>query len=87
MWRSASSFFIGVVGLTAFRVLMVWVYDRSGESMLVHASYIACALTLTPLALAGVAFLARYLRRGRCAVGAVGQSGIIPPRYAGGFYA
>ena len=41
---------------------MVWVYDRSGESMLVvmlmHASYTACALILTPLALAGVAFLA-----------------------------
>jgi hypothetical protein len=55
-------FFIAVVGLTAFRVLMVWVYDRSGESMLVamlmHASYTACALILTPLALAGVAFLA-----------------------------
>jgi uncharacterized protein len=55
-------FFISVVGLTAFRVLMVWVYDRSGESMLVamlmHASYTACALILTPLALAGVAFLA-----------------------------
>jgi hypothetical protein len=54
--------FISVVGLTAFRVLMVWVYDRTGESMLVamlmHASYTACALILTPLALAGVAFLA-----------------------------
>jgi uncharacterized protein len=55
-------FFISVVGLLAHRVLMVWVYDRSGESMLVampmHASYTACALILTPLALAGVAFLA-----------------------------
>jgi uncharacterized protein len=55
-------FFIAVVGLTAYRVLMVWVYDRTGESMLVamlmHASYTACALILTPLALAGVAFLA-----------------------------
>jgi uncharacterized protein len=55
-------FFISVVGLLAYRVLMVWVYDRSGESMLVamlmHASYTACALILTPLALAGVAFLA-----------------------------
>src|SRR5215207_583779 len=55
--------FISVVGLTAFRVLMVWVYDRSGESMLVagvlmHASYTAFTLILTPLALAGVAFLA-----------------------------
>jgi hypothetical protein len=55
-------FFISVVGLTAFRVLMVWVYERTGESMLLamlmHASYTACALILTPLALAGVAFLA-----------------------------
>ena len=54
--------FISVVGLTAYRVLMVWVYERTGESMLVamlmHASYTACALILTPLALAGVAFLA-----------------------------
>ena len=50
-----------VGGLPAYRVLMVWVYDRT-ESMLVamlmHASYTACALILTPLALAGVAFLA-----------------------------
>jgi len=55
-------FFISVVGLTAYRVLMVWVYDHTGESMfvamLMHASYTACALILTPLALAGVAFLA-----------------------------
>jgi hypothetical protein len=54
--------FISVVGLTAYRVLMVWVYDRTCESMLVailmHASYTACALILTPLGLAGVAFLA-----------------------------
>ena len=44
-------FFISVAGLTAYRVLMVWVYDRTGESMLVamlmHASYTACALILT----------------------------------------
>jgi hypothetical protein len=55
--------FISVAGLTAFRVLMVWVYDRTGESMLVagvlmHASYTAFTFILTPLALAGVAFLA-----------------------------
>jgi uncharacterized protein len=56
-------FFISVVGLTAFRVLMVWVYDRTGESMLVagvlmHASYTGFTFILTPLGLAGVAFLA-----------------------------
>ena len=52
---------------------MVWVYDRTGESMLVamlmHASYTASTLILIPLALAGVAFLACYLRSGSRAVG------------------
>jgi hypothetical protein len=58
--------FITVAGLTAFRVLMVWVYDRSGESMLVagvlmHTSYTACTFILGPhlgpLGISGVAFL------------------------------
>jgi hypothetical protein len=54
--------FISVVGLTAFRVLMVWVYDRTGESMLVagvlmHTSYTACTFILGPLGISGVAFL------------------------------
>ena len=58
--------FITVAGLTAFRVLMVWVYDRSGESMLVagvlmHTSYTACTFILGPLVgplgISGVAFL------------------------------
>jgi uncharacterized protein len=43
--------------LPAFRVLMVWVYDRA-ESLLVailmHASLVVCTLSLAPLALAGV---------------------------------
>jgi uncharacterized protein len=54
--------FITVVGMTAFRVLMVWVYDRSGGSLLVagilmHASYTAFTFILAPLAISGVAFL------------------------------
>src|SRR5215211_3706517 len=50
-----------VVGMTAFRVLMVWVYDRTGESLLVamlmHASYTASTFILGPLTISGVAFL------------------------------
>ena len=53
---------ITVVGMTAYRVLMVWVYDRSGGSLLVagmimHASYTAFTLILAPLTILGVAFL------------------------------
>ena len=53
---------ITVVGMTAFRVLMVWVYDRSGGSLLVagmlmHASYTAFTFILAPLTISGVAFL------------------------------
>jgi membrane protease YdiL (CAAX protease family) len=53
-------FFFAVAGLTAFRVLMVWVYDRTESllvAMLMHASYTACTFILGPLAIAGVAFL------------------------------
>jgi hypothetical protein len=50
-----------VVGMTAFRVLMVWAYDRSGGSLLVamlmHASYTASTFILGPLTISGVAFL------------------------------
>ena len=46
-------FYVG--SLPAYRVLMVWVYDRAGESvlvvMLMHASLSASALTLEPLGL------------------------------------
>jgi hypothetical protein len=49
-------FYVG--SLPAYRVLMVWLYDRTGESMLVamlmHASLSASALTLEPLGLAVV---------------------------------
>jgi hypothetical protein len=51
-----------VVGMVAFRVLMVWVYDRTGESMLVagvlmHTSYTASTLILGTLPISGAAFL------------------------------
>ena len=49
-----------VAGLTDFRVLMVWVYDRTGESMLVamlmHASLSVSMLTLQPV-VTGAAYL------------------------------
>jgi membrane protease YdiL (CAAX protease family) len=55
-------FYVGV--LPAYRVLMVWVYDRSGSlpvAMLMHASLTACLpLILLPPA-RGVPLLASYL--------------------------
>src|SRR5215216_3498452 len=54
--------FSTVAGLTAYRVLMVWVYDRTGESMLLamlmHASLSASMLIQQPLGLALVPGLA-----------------------------
>ena len=48
--------------LPAYRVLMVWVYDRTNGSLLVailmHASLTASTLILQPLAVSGVALLA-----------------------------
>jgi len=49
-----------VGGLPAYRVLMVWVYERTESlllAMLMHASYTAFTFILGPLALAGVALL------------------------------
>jgi membrane protease YdiL (CAAX protease family) len=46
--------------LPAYRVLMVWVYDRTGSllvAMLMHASLSASMLILGPLAISGVPFL------------------------------
>ena len=46
--------------LPAYRVLMVWVYDRTGSllvAMLMHASLTAGMLILQPLAMAGVPLL------------------------------
>jgi membrane protease YdiL (CAAX protease family) len=54
-------FFSAVAQLTAYRVLMVWVYDRTASllvAMLMHASYIASTLfILSPMPIAGVPFL------------------------------
>lgn len=47
--------------LTAFRVLMVWVYDRTGSllvAMLMHVSLTACVLILDPVGLTGLSLLA-----------------------------
>lgn len=46
--------------LVAFRVLMVWVYDRTGSllvAMLMHVSFTASIRILGPLALSGMALL------------------------------
>jgi uncharacterized protein len=46
--------------LVAYRVLMVWVYDRTGSllvAVLMHASLTATALILGPLAVSGAALL------------------------------
>jgi uncharacterized protein len=45
--------FTAVLNLTAYRVLMVWVYDRTGSllvAMLMHASLTTCMLIVTPQA-------------------------------------
>jgi hypothetical protein len=54
-WPSSCPGFSSLWGiLPAYRVLMVWVYDRAGESLLVvmlmHASLTASMLILGPLA-------------------------------------
>lgn len=49
-----------VGGLVAFRVLMVWVYDRTGSlliAMLMHGMLSASMLTLGPETISGVPFL------------------------------
>jgi uncharacterized protein len=56
VFMPALIFYVG--SLPAYRVLMVWVYDRTGESMLVamlmHAVFSASALIFEPLGLAVV---------------------------------
>lgn len=56
-------FYVGV--LPVYRVLMVWVYDRTGSllvAMLMHASLTASVpMILTPLAISGVPLLTWYL--------------------------
>lgn len=42
--------------LPVFRVLLVWVYDRTGSllvALLMHASLVVCTLSLAPVAIAG----------------------------------
>ena len=50
--------------MPAIRVLMVWVYDRTGSllvAMLMHASFTGSWLISTPLAIAGVPLVTWYL--------------------------
>jgi hypothetical protein len=50
--------------LPAYRVLMVWVYDRTGSllvAMLMHASLVASQLILMPLPLSAVPLLISIL--------------------------
>jgi membrane protease YdiL (CAAX protease family) len=58
---AAASFALVLVGqLPAFRVLMVWVYDRTGSllvAMLMHASLTASTFILGPAVISGVALL------------------------------
>jgi hypothetical protein len=53
-----------VAALPAYRVLMVWVYDRTGSllvAMLMHASFTASWLIVMPVGISGVPFLTWYL--------------------------
>ncbi len=61
VYLSASVFGVVAGYLPAFRVLMVWVYDRTGSvlvAMLMHASVTASLLILNPVAISGVVLLA-----------------------------
>lgn len=56
--------FFAVGALPAYRVLMVWVYDRTGSllvAMLMHASFTASWLIVMPVGISGVPFLTWYL--------------------------
>ncbi len=60
LFLTVRGFDLLVGGLPAFRVLMVWVYDRTGSllvAMLMHASLSASMLILGPPAISGVPFL------------------------------
>ena len=60
-----ATLFILLVGwLPAYRVLMVWVYERTGSllvAMLMHASLTASTLSVAPLVISGVALLTYQL--------------------------
>ena len=60
IFLAATVFGVFVGYLTAFRVLMVWVYDRTESqlvAMLMHVSFTASLLILNPLGISGVALL------------------------------
>ena len=60
IYLSANLLGVLVGYLTAFRVLMVWVYDRTDSllvAMLMHLSFTASLLVLNPLAISGVALV------------------------------
>jgi membrane protease YdiL (CAAX protease family) len=53
-------FVTAIAALTAYRVLMVWVYDRTASlfiAVLMHASYITCTLFVLAPPTTGMAFL------------------------------
>ncbi len=53
-------FFTAIAALTAYRVLMVWVYDRTASlfiAVLMHGSYIMCTLFVFAPPTVGVPFL------------------------------
>jgi CAAX protease family protein len=57
-------FLTGVAQLTAYRVLMVWLYDRTGSlllAVLMHASLILASVPLIIPATTGVAFLTWFI--------------------------
>ena len=61
VFLAATAFGVFVGYLTAFRVLMVWVYDRTESlfvAMLMHVSITASLLILNPLEISGVHLLA-----------------------------
>jgi hypothetical protein len=61
VFLAATAFGIFVGYLTAFRILMVWVYERTESlfvAMLMHVSITASLLILNPLNISGVHLLA-----------------------------
>jgi uncharacterized protein len=61
VYLAATALGVFVGYLTAFRVLMVWVYDRTESvfvGMLMHASFTASLLILNPVEIAGARLLA-----------------------------
>ena len=60
IFLATTVFSVFVGHLTAFRVLMVWVYDRTESllvAMIMHVSFTASLLILNPLGISGVALL------------------------------